>query len=159
MNKTFISSLSIIFISSLILLTSSCNPWIQVEDMSHESNYNKVIGKVYSTQQSLKLCGIKRDLSKDTIDLYGMYVFPGASGPEVVQLGILETGSHLRVVQIVRTVPNFLIEQRYRFVVEILNNASFKGTHFEIIPIYGAYSKHHTEKDMFILNPSIFKEI
>ncbi len=118
-----------------------------------------IVGKVYNTQQLLKLCGIKRDLSEDTIDLYSLYLLPGASGPEVVQLGTLETGSHLRVLKVVRTKPKLLSGQSVRFVVEILNDNSFRGIFFEINPRYESYSKHPTEKDMFILNPSIFKEI
>lgn len=137
-------------------LLVSCGK-VTVFDASGDIFYRNYVGKQYEILVDMKTLFVKPSPGFGYYGNYEIWVHTGIQGRKIVQLGILEKGSIIKVTKINKYEEYMPFWADVEFYVTV-NNKRFLGKEFYIVGNSDAYVKSH-DKNHEVLNPKYFKEI
>jgi hypothetical protein len=115
-----------ILVSVLAFFVGGC---IQLPEKSIPLGGN---GQHYRVLEELLVCGIKRDLRSRDYDFVVLVARPGIGGPEVVKLGVLPSGSVIRVAGLLRRGSGPIGGLQYRVMIHEPASHSWTGRDIRI---------------------------
>jgi len=111
-------------ISIVILLLLGCTP-AKYSDVSADSKYKELIGRVFVTQSELQAIGVSFDANySEQVDYVFLEPNPGFNGPEVIFKQTLPKGIELEVTGIMKT--SQLLNSSIYFLVKEKNASELK---------------------------------
>lgn len=147
-------TLSLFF--TAFLLTSCTN--VKRHDISDNELYKQFIGSVYKTRNKMVIYGVKLDPTIEKIDFYEISALPGIGGPEIVQLGYLPKGAHLKISKIIERYPSLFLGQSILYIAELMGQPRFKGMEVSVYSAFGTYSKSY-DGSFYFLSTEHFEKV